>query len=163
MDVSSDTNSTAAEYHAILPVMLDWPIYFPFMILNHLSSFLNSTWVVVRLLAPFDFTPSSGTLFLTPATYLKQINRATPLQSLPAHNQWIRFIHNWKMSRSIFTSLLPRFTSSNTSSTEKPNRSSYCGESRQKSPEENNCTTGTTWVKWEQMFVWYRLQRMSHG
>lgn len=79
VDVSSDTNSTAAGYHNILPVMLDWPIYFPFKILNHLSSFLNSTWIVVRLPAPFDFTPSSGTLFLTLATYLKQINRVTQL------------------------------------------------------------------------------------
>ena len=76
--------------------MLDWPKIFPFWILKNLSSFQNSTWVVVGLLAPFDLTPSSGTLFLTPATYLKQTNRVTQLQSLPAHNQWIRCIGDWK-------------------------------------------------------------------
>lgn len=125
--------------------LLHWPKVSIVCLLKRLSSFLNGTWIVVRSLAAFHFTPSGGTLFLTFVTYLKQSDKI--MHEVP-HSTQIMGEAYWYFKLSvILTSCFPRFTSVITSFTEKPNRSSNCGELWQYMPEENNCKTEITPVR----------------
>lgn len=109
-------------------------------LLKGLGSVFDSTWVVVGLLAPSDFTSSRGASFLTFVTHLQKTHvELSVFQHILGNTKRVGMSLRTPAS---FTSLCPRITSSFTSSTENPNRSSNSGVFLQQSPEANSCPTG---------------------
>lgn len=112
--------------------MLDSP-EFPFsFVLNWMCPVLDGTGVMVGLLAASVLTANSGAFFLAFLAFLWG-QKCLLFLILSVQNN---IGCHWVEVSLGFTSFLPRFTSFFTSSTEKPNRSSYSGELLQTMPEE---------------------------
>lgn len=121
----------------LLTVFYNKPKHFLVCLHKHPGSIFDSTWVVVRLLAASYFTSSRGTSFLTFVTQLQKIHI-----TLSIFQHITNSVGLYLSILANFTSFCPRITSFFTSSTEKPNRSSYSGVFLQQRPEANNCQTG---------------------
>lgn len=106
-------------------------------VFNRLGSVLHSTGIVVGLLAASHFASRRGAFFLAFAAHLQKTHARTHTQ----HSVFSIRLADCVSISAVFTSFFPRFTSSNTSFTEKPNRSSNSGVFSQQMPEANSCQT----------------------
>lgn len=111
-------------------------------LLNRLGSVLHSTGVVVGPLAASYFASRRGAFLLTFAAHLQKTHTHTQHSGF---GTWLA--ERVSLNQTVFTSFFPRFTSSNTSVTEKPNRSSNSGEFLQQRPEAKSCQTDKSWVR----------------